>query len=64
MKKKKLRLDELKVKSFVTLTEEGETITVKAGLRNTVIDIPKNPWDTVICEPTPGTRCYYCPVEF
>ncbi|MGB3463964.1 MAG: pinensin family lanthipeptide [Cyclobacteriaceae bacterium] len=68
MRKKKLKLDELKVKSFVTLTEEDETNTVKAGLRNTVIDIPqdpiKNPLDTALCAPTPGTWCYYCPVEF
>ena len=62
MKKKKLRLDELKVKSFVTQNEEALGQTIKGGI-NSVIDLPKDPIKTIVCDPTPGTWCYYCPVN-
>ena len=67
MKKKKLRLNELKVKSFVTQNEELNRKTVKGG-RN-IIDLPADtvidPIGTkVVCGPTPGTWCYHCPADF
>ena len=66
MKKRKLKLDELKVSSFVTLSKDGASETVKGGLAqpiDTVID--KDILDTVIgCKPTPATHCYHCPPEF
>ena len=66
MKKRKLRLDELKVKSFVTNNEEALGKTIKGGV-NSDFDIPKdpirNPIDTILCAPTPGTWCYYCPID-
>lgn len=62
MKKKKLRLDELRVESFVTNNEEALGNTIKGG-----IDMPKypirNPIDTILCQPTPATWCYYCPIN-
>lgn len=68
MKKKKLRLDELKVKSFITQNEEALGKTIKAGV-NTSIDTPGDPQPIdpfktqVDCDPTPATWCFYCPVE-
>lgn len=68
MKKKKLKLDELRVKSFVTLDKDAISKTIKAGI-NSDIDVPvdpiKNPLETKIdCGPTPGTWCYYCPIDY
>ena len=69
MKKKKLRLDELKVKSFVILKNDLENKTIKAG-RNTSIDTPSDidpisdPFETKVdCDPTPATWCYWCPMD-
>ncbi|MGB3466431.1 MAG: pinensin family lanthipeptide [Cyclobacteriaceae bacterium] len=70
MKKKKLRLDELKVKSFVTVADEESAQTMKAGLKDTSIDQTDDGtviinWNTRLnCGPTPGTWCYFCPVDF
>lgn len=69
MKKKKLRLDELKVKSFVTQNDEALGKTIKAGF-NSIIDTPNetqpiDPFETQVdCDPTPATWCFYCPVDF
>ncbi|MEL6558727.1 MAG: pinensin family lanthipeptide [Bacteroidota bacterium] len=66
MKKNKLRLDELKVKSFVTQDDEALEKTIKGGI-GSIVDLPndpiKNPIDTILCQPTPGTWCYICPVD-
>ena len=66
MKKKRLKLSELKVKSFVTLENEKLSETIKGGIAggDTLNPIDKKPFDTLIgCEPTPGTWCYICPVD-
>ena len=65
MRKKKLRLNELKVKSFVTVADDANSKTVKAGIDFTIIDKTRDPINTAIgCEPTPATHCYWCPVEY
>ena len=49
MQKKKLSIDNLKIKSFVTITDKE----VKAGrLKETVLTL----------EPTPATHCFDCSV--
>ena len=50
MKKKRLKLNELKVKSFMPQNEKQVTNTIKGGGRPTQIGCP-----------TPGTWCYICP---
>ncbi|MGB3466430.1 MAG: pinensin family lanthipeptide [Cyclobacteriaceae bacterium] len=56
MKKKNLRLDELKVKSFVTVADDKSSETVKAGLGRNEL----RPYDTYL--PTPQTYCFVCDV--
>lgn len=64
MKKKRLKLDELKVKSFVTLEDDNASQTIKAGAAGSGGDeLVPNPIKTILCPPTPGTWCYICPVD-
>jgi len=56
MKNKKLKLADLKVKSFVTERSEEKVNTLKGGARS----IGKS---QIGCGPTPGTWCYVCPAE-
>ena len=65
MKKRRLKLEELKVKSFVTLKEDSLGETIKGGARQPSDElVPNNPIKTILgCGPTPGTWCYICPVD-
>jgi len=54
MKKKRLKLNELKVKSFVTDEEKNNANTLKGGGRSGVeFTNPERP--------TPATLCFDCP---
>ena len=67
MKKKRLKLKELKVKSFITLTNLDSGETIKGGLRapgDDLVPHKKTPGDTALCQPTPATFCYHCPPEY
>ena len=44
---KKMKLEDIKVTSFTTGNEIGGAAT--------------NPIDIIYPDPTPGTRCYWCP---
>lgn len=63
MKNKRLRLEELKVKSFITFKEGDAGETIKGGNRAPVDNLRpyKTPGDTALCQPTPATFCYHCP---
>lgn len=68
MKKKRLKLEELKVKSFVTLENNDLSETIKGGAVNAgdtlvPIDKPGKSDFGPACGPTPGTWCYVCPVD-
>ncbi len=58
MKKEKLSLKSLKVKSFVTEAKEMNEETVKAGAKAIGTLPPKTTFD-----PTPCTFCYICPQD-
>jgi len=61
MKNKKLKLTDLKVKSFVTEDNDELVKTIKGGARSGSID---NPSDFFTCNgPTPGTHCFICPQD-
>jgi len=65
MKKKKLVLRELKIKSFVTFEDGDSSKTIKGGIANPIDHITKDPIKTKIgCGPTPGTWCYVCPADY
>ena len=55
MKKNKLKLDDFKVSSFVTLSDDAKANTVKGGFFDV---ITPGPGDTALCGPS---RASYCP---
>lgn len=61
MKKNRLKLADLKVNSFITLSETGTSKTIKGGVRQPIDSI--NPGDTALCGPTPATHCFECPAN-
>lgn len=56
MKKKTLKLNELKVKSFLTLEDGKVSQTVKGGFRDDINVSPR-------CGPSAATICPDCPDE-
>jgi len=55
MNKKRLKLNELKVKSFVTNEDKNDAVTIKGGGRSVII---------LSRDPTPNSWCFVCETDF
>ena len=61
MKKKNLKLEDLKVNSFVTVSSGHAMETIKGGLDGAQHYLKRSGvCDTALCMPTPATACREC----